>query len=435
MGLWLLQNNIDSAGIGHLIESEEEFENSACIRKYYDAKVKKYYDTSDKNNFVWPTMEHGMSHPTYSFYGIIIEKCKNDNLRGLLGLSRCKNNAEIENYAFSSAIVLQIIDHYTDVLNYDKPFTKYFYSISNLLFPKSYTINNMNFNPSIIKTHTGIILDNVVKEKSFLFSQNEKVTMNEEIELKDENGKPSYNENKEKKYKSTGIVSSYYFWLQNRIQIYERNYKKLQDILSNIGGISRTFFLLANIINSLFCGYFALSDTEEFLFSLDNNTNFYNEKIKGIKKEIKDKASEKKIVFSKNLNGDNKANILKLSENIRNMKNDENNNKIIFSSLDNVDKDKEIADTDTRNIVILKRKKDKKDKEKISEVNDVEKNSNNSNNKMDSFNWIDFICFKIRKNNPVISYYKGYRSKIISEENFIRSQLDIYKLEKICKEE
>ena len=209
----------------------------------------------------------------------------------------------------------------------------------------------------------------------------------------------------------------------------------MQDILSNIGGISRTFFLLANIINSLFCGYFALSDTEEFLFSLDNNTNFYNEKIKGIKKEIKDKASEKKIVFSKNLNGDNKANILKLSENIRNMKNDEINNKIIFSSLDNVNKDKEIADTDTRNIVILKRKKDKKDIEKISEVNDVEKNSNNSNNKMDSFNWIDFICFKIRKNNPVIAYYKGYRSKIISEENFIRSQLDIYKLEKICKEE
>ena len=167
-------------------------------------------------------------------------------------------------------------------------------------------------------------------------------------------------------------------------------------------------------------------------FFLDNNTKFYNEKIKGLKKEIKDKVSEKKIVFSKNLNGDNKANILKLSENNRNVKNDETNNKIMFSSLDNVNKDKEIADTDTRNIVILKKKKDK---EKNSEVYDVEKNSNNSNNKMESFNWIDFICFKIRKNNPIIAYYKEYRSKVISKENFIRSQLDIYKLEKKCKEE
>ena len=50
--------------------------------------------------------------------------------------------------------------------------------------------------------------------------------MDEEVELKDEEGKPIYNDNNEKVYKSTGIVSSYYFWLQNRLQIYERNYKK-----------------------------------------------------------------------------------------------------------------------------------------------------------------------------------------------------------------
>ena len=35
----------------------------------------------------------------------------------------------------------------------------------------------MNFNPSLIKTHNGIILAHVIEEQSFLFSQNEKVTI------------------------------------------------------------------------------------------------------------------------------------------------------------------------------------------------------------------------------------------------------------------
>ena len=97
-----------------------------------------------------------------------------------------------------------------------------------------------------------------------------------------------YNDDNEKIYKSTGIVSSYYFYLQNRLQIYGRNYKKLQDILSSIGGLSRTFFLVVNIINSFFSWYFTLSDTEELLSSIDN-TGFYYEKIKNknIKLKIK----------------------------------------------------------------------------------------------------------------------------------------------------
>ena len=175
-------------------------------------------------------------------------------------------------------MVLQIIDHYSDVLNYKEPFTKYFYSISNLFYPKSYTINHMNFNPALLKTHNGIILDNIVEERSFLFSDNEKVTMDEEVELKDEEGHPVFDEHGQKLYRSTGIVISFYFWLQNRLQLYDRNYKRLQDILSSIGGLSRTFFLIANILNSFVCGYVTLLDTEEFLSSVDN-TNFYNEKV------------------------------------------------------------------------------------------------------------------------------------------------------------
>ena len=126
-------------------------------------------------------MAHGMSHPTYSYYGVIIEKCKDNNLRELLGLSKCDSNEAINYYVFSKVIVLQLIDYYSDVLNYKEPFTKYFYSISNLLFPKYYFVNHMNFNPAKIKTITGYILDEVLEEDSIIFCQNEKATMDEEV--------------------------------------------------------------------------------------------------------------------------------------------------------------------------------------------------------------------------------------------------------------
>ena len=315
-----------------------------------------------------------MSHPNYTFYGIIIEKCKNDNLRKLLGLNNCKSNDNIDNYIYSKGIVLQIIDHYSDVLNYKEPFTKYFYSISNLLYPKSYTINNMNFNPALLKTHNGIILDNVVEENSYLFSQNEKVTMDEAIEIKDEEEKPMYNENGEKKYKSTGIVSSYYFWLQNRLQFYDRNYKRLQDILSNIGGLSRTFFVIANIINAFFSDYITLSDTEELISSIDN-TNYYNEKINNKKPMIIDKKD--KIMFPPKKKLNNRNNI-QLSNNQRLTKDgdtiSENRN------LEETIPQKQFSDISKKNITNNVNTNNKEEEKEENEIKNIEfKNESNNN--------------------------------------------------------
>lgn len=190
--------------------------------------------------------------------------------------------------------------------------------------------------------------------------------------------------------------------------------------------MSRTFFLCANIINSLFSGYFILSDTEELLFSIDN-TDYYNEKIKRRKFRPKDKISEKKISFKKNISIDEKRNSLQITSHNRNInKNEEDNNKIMFSSLDNINKEKEKTESEIKKIDFKERKQSK-------EILYKEKNVINFDNKKRSFNWLQFIWFKIRRKNPIIYYYKDYRTKVISEENFIRSQLDIYELEKICK--
>ena len=259
----------DTKSFSNLIPSEEN-DNSACIRKYYNPKTKKYYDITD-NNFIWPSIAHGMSNANFTYYGLIVERCKDDDLRTLSGFGSCKSREEIDNYISSNAIVLEFIDHYPDVLNYKEPFAKYFYSISNLLYLNSYTVNNINFNPAMIKTHNGIIFDNVVEQHTYLFGQNEKVTFDEDFEVKDEFWKITYDENGNKKTKSTGIVSAFYFWMQNRLQYYERNYKRLQDVLSNIGGLSRIVFTSASLINWLMSDYITLLDTEELVISLNNN--------------------------------------------------------------------------------------------------------------------------------------------------------------------
>ena len=168
----ICNNNTDTKDIGYLI-TLETYSNCACIRKYYNPNTKEYYDTNS-NNFVWPSLEHGMSNQNYVYYGIIVEKCKEDNLRRKSGLQSCKSNDIIDSYIYSHIILLYFIDHYSDVLNYKNPFKKYLYSVSNMFFPNSYTVNNLNFNPAIIKTHNGIVIDNIVEELSHLFNQNEK---------------------------------------------------------------------------------------------------------------------------------------------------------------------------------------------------------------------------------------------------------------------
>ena len=46
--------------------------------------------------------------------------------------------------------------------------------------------------------------------------------------------------------------------MQNRLRYYESNYKRVIDIFSEIGGQSRTVFIIASIINSNVSNYITL---------------------------------------------------------------------------------------------------------------------------------------------------------------------------------
>ena len=453
----LCNNTTDTKGIGYLITSET-YLNCACIRKYYNPNTRKYYDTQSKD-FVWPILAHGMSNQNSKFYGLIVEKCKNDNLRTLSGLGSCNDEETIERYVYSHVISLYLIDQFSDVLNYKRPFSKYLYQISNMLFPKSYTVNNVNLNPSLIKSHNGIFLDNVVEEVSYFFSQNEKVTMEDEgTEIVDEEG------NKIITY--ANIISSFYFWMQNRLQYYERNYKRLQDVLSNIGGLSRVVLIAAIFINTLVSNYIILLDTEEMALSLDKNEKA---KISRIRPTIYNKINllihpPKKQIYNRNTNYNNYANNFQYSSNMNRLMHDDIDIYLnTYINNENHQKNKYI--TTKRNNYINKKNNDnvKKDFNQENKIERIERNnfqrSYHATGKTDAiksirtikslgneelldkptekqhFNWFQYIKYTTHctNKNQAISYYEEFRAKILCEENLIQNSLDLYQLYKFLE--
>ena len=210
-------NSSDTVGLSYLINFDS-FTESACIRKYYNKDDKKYYETND-NKFIFPNIIHGCSHPDRTFYGIVMEKCRNDSLKFLADGQYCNTKEHILQYIHKSSINLQFIDNYVDVLNFKKPFTKYFNCISNGLFEGSYTTNHLNLNPATLITNDAIFFDNAKQSLSYIYQQNEKVT-----EKSDE----------------SGIYVAFYYWMQNNMQYYERKYRNFQDALSDIGGLKNS---------------------------------------------------------------------------------------------------------------------------------------------------------------------------------------------------
>ena len=60
----------------------------------------------------------------------------------------------------------------------------------------------------------------------------------------------------------------YSFILKNIINIYERQYSKIYQIISDIGGVFEILLVIASFINSTYNDYIALSDTSDLLNSL-----------------------------------------------------------------------------------------------------------------------------------------------------------------------
>ena len=451
-------NNSDTQGIGYLINFDY-YEQSACIRKYYDKNKKKYFNTDDPE-FRWPVIEKGCSNPDRTFFGIIIQRC--DKSPAILRNQgpECKNEDEITAFINKVSLKYQLIDHYADMLNYDMPFTKYFYQVTSSITNGLYIINHLNFNPANMITHNGLLLDNEVQELSYFFTQNEKHTLD--------------NSNLSSGQSLNGCLIGIYFWMQNTLQHYERNYDRFQDLLSDIGGISSIVVTIGYYLNLLIHNYIIVLDTQDLVLSRDHN-NFKEEETRIKRRPTILRKANQIMRSSKKLN--KHSFIEELQEN---SSSSSNYPKFMKEETQNIPNNNENEKKD--NIYLNENKSKKKKKIKISkdinsdskeasgkQINDNSQNSkiyneegvksrNNAkgiikNNKeinelffkkikingddfenrpleKQNFNWFKYIWYLIRcgKNNKKIAYYEDFRAKLISEENIIQSYLDVYRL-------
>ena len=384
----------DINGIQDLVKYKF-FEKSACIRKFFDAKEQKYYDI-DHQKFRWPIISHGTYHSNYSFYSIILETCKEETLQIIEDNDiHCKSIDKIYETMGSLAMAhLYYIDYYVDPLNYKSPNTKFFNIIENSIQKSSYPMNHLNFQSALIKTHNGLIFDHIEEDKAYIYERNDVFTFSNN---------------------DTGIHTIYYFWLKNSEHYYERNYKRIQDLISDIGGINQFITFVAFYINYLYNKYILLSDTEDLLFTSINSNTEKNLKSKHIKEKEKIKNKFQNIVNNE-INNDKNRNS-DLEKHNSNKLNDKTNNKsenlkinILNNEFENDLSKKELPE------------------EHIESINSIRRNINTERK-----TFLSFVIFKLSfsKKNSFYKVYENFRIKIMSEEHLIRNHLNIFNLLKL----
>ena len=379
------------------IATQKFLTKSACIRKYYNSETKSYYDTNDPN-FKWPSLSHGIFHQENRLYTIIIKSCEQYILDHLFnGEMACK---DIKDFDFSTMLAhLNFMDHYIDVLNYEHPIGNYFYKIENKLDEENYSINHLNFNPSLIRSNKGYVLEKKIEESTINYFRNDALI-----------------------YKKIRLYIAYSFYLNNRINFYERTYQKVQDILSSIGGISNIISFILKLINSYINSY-------DILFDLIYLLNFFSISIGDIKSTDKRNIINKKLQQIENIKRHSKLfskpnKLENIPKDIEEMKNYENTEK------------NELKET-IPNQTLNTEKSEGKESPKSSIHKNNEKSEVNQDNKekekdlnSNIFNLCYFLLYKITfgKKYKNLEIYENFYKKIISVENLIENYLTMNKL-------
>ena len=441
-------NDSDTEGISELIDFEY-YEQSACIREYYDSTKKQYIKTGE-NGFRWPIIEKGCAHPDRTFYGIIIQR--RDKAHSQIEKKTpesCKGVSEINQVVEDVSLKFQIMNHFADMLNYEKPFTKIFQSITSDMTDKTYRTSHLNFNPANLFTYNGLFFENIVEETSYIYTTTEKSTTEE---------KDGVNIN--------GCIIAIYFWMQNTLQHYERSYDRVQDTLSDIGGVTSIIITFAYGINLLVNNFVVLIDTGAFVTDIEQE-NFSRRDIQGrpsIFRRANNMMNPPRKPYStqkpqSNMDEESmSSNYQKLMKDGINLfqmprineekseyyMNRSKRNNMYNNGVNNRGYNDFYYSNKPQYNNFKVREKQGNFKKNYSDVisngrKDLTYSTNRREESVDLSEksimtlFGDYISFLTccGKNNPIFSYYESFRGKLISEENIIQSYLDLCRLFKI----
>ena len=394
-------NSSDLGEIAKLI-TYDFFQKCACIKKYYDHNTGKYYDIGNPN-FKWPEIGHGSSNDENMMYNIYLQNCNENNIGEIIGNdSQCKNITEINKYFQNSKgqkiFYLYFLDHYINNSDYRNPNKPYFSRIETPFESGLFSVHSMKFNPSLIKTDSGIIIPKIKEELSYAFDRNEEYIKDKGV--------------------NDDIYVSYSLLFKNVMIEAERKYKKIQDIISEIGGFYKFAQLFAFYLNYFYHSYIVLSDTQILLNNLiqieKDNINSQNNIFQKLKnfKDIEDINEKPKEKDKNEINSTSRINNSKTNKS-RNIINPGNENNSAINSTN--------IKTKQMNYNI--------DRNKIKSL--ILTNENTLKTYHSSFYKFLFYKLSCNKKNIYYNVYHNFRIKIISEEHFIRSHLNIYNLLKV----
>ena len=289
------RENIDDTNVDKsLLANVDNFTNSACIRYYYNSKTRQYFPLGNKE-FTWPYLEHGMASRNNVYLTTIIQKCNNDSVINKI-FGKCPPQEEIDEYINKFfTIYLYFTDAQVDPLNYKQPIQKYLNTITSGIGTKQTFVENyIHFSPVQVRTKEGDLFTKTYHENSFYFDMNRK-------------GSASNSEDYFKLVK-------YYHLMQNSMQIYERRYNNIYDILPQIGGVTQFLFYIFFWVNYFYNKYIIAYDTNSLFFNVKEPKRNIDNIIDNLKKNTNNNNdhninNNKNYVQSNNLNINNISNI------------------------------------------------------------------------------------------------------------------------------
>ena len=237
-----IKNNL-SKNISDFIDDSIFYNTTYCIESFYNSTTKIITKYNEKN-FTYPLIKYDMSNLNAIFYGIIVQKCINSTLNN----NSCDTSENIKREINGVHFEFHLINYNVDIKNYNNPLIHSFISINSGFSPNNFTANHLIFQPLKIISHDGLIFNSINEKSAYKFEQNEKQTWDS----------------------ISGILGVYYLWMQNNAMIYERNYKKMQNFLSDFGGLTQTIYMITYSLNYLFYKFTLLNDINKLLSHISN---------------------------------------------------------------------------------------------------------------------------------------------------------------------
>jgi len=348
------------------------YNNGLCISKYYDKDNNTILFKND-SNFNYPYIENSDN----KFYIILLRNCINNSI---INNNNCLYIDSFNDFFENEPqIYLNFFSAEIELKNYKNPIIYDIKNVSIIFDYESYIIfNNVIFNPITIETNEGYIFD--VNKKDYTVSFESSIFSYKYI-------------NSDNYLKASFIISS-----SKKNIIYERVYKKIQDIAGAVDGFTEILIILIDFLN-------------RFIFHDFQVIHDYADIIQGHVKKYK---ISQKYIFSN-------THLLTNQDEINRNKYLRTKKRVKFNTfITKNDHLKFFNDPNTLSNLTIK--------SNISLNKLPNTFQKKLSGKYHDFGWFEFLINRFNKYYPYINYLKVERKRMFSEERFFANYEDINNL-------